>query len=1206
MATSSIEPLKKGINVSRWLQRFEAQMTWQAVNEEKKKYALIALLGPEAFELVADSCLPREPAEKTYKELVEIIKKQLMPTKLPIAARYEFYQLRQGVEDVKTYVRKLQHASDSCAFGNQLNDRLRDQLVIGLSSKEAVKRMLTEKLSDLTLEKTIEIATAFEAVHDSQKQLTGNMSNDSVCYVRKKPNFRQKTISQAKEARCLCCGKIGHAKEQCFFRKQKCNICGRLGHLKAVCKAKGQEKAFSKTTVQNIEEEETLFNIGKGLFKHIVRIQGRKVEMIFDTGAEVSLINERVYNALCRFDELPLLERQQNIKAYGHVSVPIMGEVSLNVEDNEQNYNVKIIVAKGTSPCIYGCDLIKLFRPKFSVNSIRNQTASLHLKEGVQPIFFRPRPLPYGLMEPVKNELQRLVKENVLMKVKTSEWATPIVPVIKPNGSVRLCGDYKVTLNPHLKDMVSTTRPLDDIVSSMVNSRWFSELDLKNAYHQIPLDEGSSKLTTLCTPFGLFRHLHLPFGIKTSPAIFQNTMEILLDGIPGVEIYQDNIYVHAASRNSHDDQLKQVRQRLATHKFELNEGKCHIRLREMNVLGSIVNGAEIKPDPAKTSVIKSLPAPLSVKELRSFLGMVEFYGKFIPKLSTIKEPLTKLTRKGERFCWGRDQEKSFEDLKQSLCTDAALRMFDPGKSVTVRCDASPVGCAAVMEQEGRPVLFISKTLSPAERNYAQIEREALAIVWAIRRLHRYLFGRKFTLVTDNQPIKHIFSPDKAIPSVAAARIQRWALFLMTYNFEIQHIKGYANTVADYLSRFSQTNNEATFDVNMVQNWPNEAVVNKESVLAACKEDSLIRKLFNVTKWGWRKRQLQKSLYKYAPFRLELNIQDSLLYRGQRLVIPQKLQKEVLSKLHQSHSGAASMKAFARQCVWWLKINQDIEKIANQCPNCCKYKGSTQSAWTPWPEENSSWSRVHIDFAGPLKNGQYALVMVDAHSRWPEVHLMSSITSTETIRRLRRTFSQEGVPNVIVSDNGPSFVSSEMLNWLQMVGCRHVRTPPYHPRSNGLAERFVRTLKEAINAASQNNDIQRVVDRFLLMYRNTPHSVTGEAPAIRHRGHLLRTTLAALRSEGDGRIFVKSRSNDPIKWEPAKIINTEGDNIVQVKKEDDKIERYHLEDTKEDKRGIEVVKDKIETMEKEMDESTGNQRPKRTIRPPQRYGYEVKR
>jgi len=318
-----------------------------------------------------------------------------------------------------------------------------------------------------------------------------------------------------------------------------------------------------------------------------------------------------------------------------------------------------------------------------------------------------------------------------------------------------------------------------------------------------------------------------------------------------------------------------------------------------------------------------------------------------------------------------------------------------------------------------------------------------------------------------------------------------------------------------------------------------------------------------------------SKYKYAQYRNELTIVDGLIYRGSRLIIPKSLQRAVLNELHSGHPGITSMKVLSRQSIWWLGIEGDIESFCRNCQSCCLNKGQSKKLWQSWPNEEEAWARVHLDFAGPLKNGQYALVLVDAYSKWPEVHLMSSMKAGETIRRLRRTFAQEGVPQTIVSDNGPTFISSELKTWFHLIGCRQLLAPPYHPRSNGLAERFVRTLKDHINAAGNEIDLQRTVDKFLLMYRNTPHSSTNQPPAMMLKGHLLRNSTSSLALQGD-KIFIKQRPNKLNKWKKAEIVKTEGEKIVDVKLPEGKFERYHLEDCKQDKSESNVEKQEEET------------------------------
>lgn len=1217
MATKGtwMEPLATNSNVSRWIQRFEAMMEWEALDDTKKKHALLASIGETAFNLLADSMLPDKPADKSYKELKQLIIEQVQPPKLPIAARYEFYQLRQGQDDVATFLRKLKHASEECAFGCQLEDHLRDQFVIGLSSKEALKRMLTEKLTALNLEKAVEIAMAYEAVQMSQCRMKTIGINDEIHAINRHHKQRtpwkwNRNNSQSSQ-NCRCCGKLNHQKSECRFKEYKCNNCGKVGHLKVICRSQTKASSISSKAKVNQVNEDVIFAINEGQFHKIAMINGRKVKMVFDTGADVSLINERVFNALGGMDEIPLQSRPVQVKSYGGNEIQMIGEGMVNVQGPNQELQLPVIVIKGTSPCIFGGNWIRAIYPEFSVNALQQLQASLQLKENAKPIFTKPRQLPYGLKDAVKDELMRMVNDGTLIKVEQSEWATPIVPIKKPDGRIRICGDFKVTLNRYLADMVTTTPSIEDVINSMQGSGWFSELDLRNAYHQLPLDEESSMLTTLSTPFGLFRHTALPFGVKQAPAIFQNAMDKIMMNFSGVQVYQDNIYVHANSRSEHDKILEEVKTQLQRYKFKLNEEKCHFGQQEMTILGTVVNGSTAKPDPARTEAIQKVQRPRNVKDVRSFIGMVEFYGRYVPQLSTLKEPLTKLTRNDQTFVWGPSQQKAFNSLKEAVCQDVTLQLFDPNKEIYLKCDASPVGIGAVLEQDNRPVLFISKTLSSAERNYAQIEREALGLVWAVKRLHKYLFGRKFFLITDNEPLKFIFNPTKAIPTVAAARIQRWALFLMSYDFVIKRISSSENVVADWLSRQSIQDQSQTFDIHNVQEEYVNIPVDKSRVLRYSKQDPVIRKLYACVRNGWKSCN-NTSIRKYAPYRQEFTIDQSLLYRGQRLLIPKAIQSEVLDSLHEGHPGIAAMKAMARQCVWWLGIDKAIETKNRHCKNCCMAKGNNRSNWIGWPAESKPWQRVHIDFAGPLRNGQYALIMVDAYTKWPEIHLMSKITSSETIKRLRRTFSQEGVPPVLVSDNGPSLVSSEMEKWLSAIGCHHLRSPPFNPRSNGIAERFVRTFKEHLRAEGPNRPIQAAVDKILLTYRNTPHSSTGESPAKLMKGRVLRTTLTSLSSVGD-KLWVRNYSQieDAGPWKPGTVVGLEGQRIIKVDV-DGEVQRRHVDQTK--KRTEEEISSEVSTSpdepipesplssESASDPHQAPRRSQRVVKKPERLTY----
>lgn len=578
-----------------------------------------------------------------------------------------------------------------------------------------------------------------------------------------------------------------------------------------------------------------------------------------------------------------------------------------------------------------------------------------------------------------------------------------------------------------------------------------------------------------------------------------------------------------------------MKDKLTQNGMQLNEDKCVYCQEEVRVLGFIVSANGVRPDPQKVRAIKGFLRPTNQTELQKFLGMLEFYGRFIKGRSSIKAPLNQLLCNNAAWHWGPKQEEAFCRLKEALAEDSLLTPFNPNETVVLTTDASPTGIGAVLEQNGRPVLFVSKTLTSAEKKYAQIEREALAIVWATKRLHKFVYGRRFQLVTDNKPLMYIFHPSKSLSAITAARLQRWAMSMMAYDYEVVHKLSHEIPVSDALSRCTSSGSETVaFEVNAIQDCIMEPPTSKERIRATSKKDPLMRQLYNQIMHGWRTVK-RGPLMPYAKLRNDLVIEDGLIFKGNRLVIPPRLRKSIINELHKGHIGADSMKSLARHSVWWNNIDKDIEHHVKACDGCCMGKDHVQPQWQSWPEEMDKWKRVHMDFAGPLRDGTYALVLIDAYSKWPEVHLMNRTTSAETIRRLRRTFAQEGVPETLVSDNGPQFVSGEMTDWLSRIGCKHVRTPPYHPRSNGIAERFVRTLKNHLRAA-QTEDLQTAVDRFLIQYRNREHPATGVAPATIMRGQLLRSPITSL-AKDPPKVWVRGDFKKEALYQPGTIVRS---------------------------------------------------------------------
>ncbi|XP_051783661.1 uncharacterized protein K02A2.6-like [Erpetoichthys calabaricus] len=415
----------------------------------------------------------------------------------------------------------------------------------------------------------------------------------------------------------------------------------------------------------------------------------------------------------------------------------------------------------------------------------------------------------------------------------------------------------------------------------------------------------------------------------------------------------------------------------------------------------------------------------------------------------------------------------------------------------------------------KPIAYASRTLSKAEQNYAQIEREALAIVFGVRKFHQYLYGNKFTLLTDHRPLTSILSPSKSTPSMAAARMQRWALLLSAHDYTIQYRKGALHANADGLSRLPipHAHEEKLSAVDVFYTSQLDTLpVSDTEIRRHTMSDPILSRVVEMVTTGHfpAAKDADEEMAPYLLRRHDLTIKLGCLLWGVRVIVPPKLRPRVLKQLHIAHPGIVRMKSLARSYVWWPGIDSQIELQAKSCHSCqSMQKEHGLAPLHPWMWPTSPWERIHVDFAGPFEGNMY-LIVIDAHSKWPEVHIMDNTTACKTIQVLRSLFSQYGIPHILVSDNGPQFCSEEFGTFLKSNGVKHIRSAPYHPATNGLAERFVQIFKHSLKSSRGTALVQQRLDTFLLTYRNTPHATTKETPAMLFLGRKLRSRLDFLK------------------------------------------------------------------------------------------------
>ena len=357
----------------------------------------------------------------------------------------------------------------------------------------------------------------------------------------------------------------------------------------------------------------------------------------------------------------------------------------------------------------------------------------------------------------MNKELDRLLPEDIIEPVQYSDWAAPVVPVMKADKSVRLCGDYKLTVNQVATlDRYPIPR-MEDLYAQLGKGSMYSKLDMRHAYEQIELHPSSRKFVTINTPRGLFSHTRLPYGVSSALGIFQRVMDSLLKGIPNTMVYLDDILVTGPTEEEHLQTLELVFKRLAQAGFRLKASKCSFLSEKVEYLGHRINAEGIHSSGTTLSAIREAPAPTNLTELRSYLGMVNHYGRFLPNLATVLAHMHQLFRKDTKWYWMKAQQEAFDRTKEMLSSPQVVTHFDSSKALILTCDASQYGIGSVLAhvmEDGteRPIAYHSRSLSPAEKNYAQIDKEGLAVIDGLKKFHQYLWGRKFTIVTDHKPL----------------------------------------------------------------------------------------------------------------------------------------------------------------------------------------------------------------------------------------------------------------------------------------------------------------------------------------------------------------------------------------------------------------------------------------------------------------------
>ena len=650
---------------------------------------------------------------------------------------------------------------------------------------------------------------------------------------------------------------------------------------------------------------------------------------------------------------------------------------------------------------------------------------------------------------------------------------------------------------------------IDNTLGRISGARYFSTLDAASGFWQVPLDPTSAPLTTFITPFGRFHFNRLPFGITSAPEIFRQRISDLLDSIPHVLVFMDDILVFGSTEAEHDTTLAAVKKALADAHVVLNPTKCHIKQKSVKFLGHVISADGITPDPSKVAAITALPAPTNVAELRRALGMFNFLAKFLPDMAAVSAPLRVLLKSDSIWIWEEPQSTAFRALQRLASSAPCLVPFSTERAIRISADASSYGLGAVLLQPDgpawRPVAYASRSLTEAEQRYAQIEKECLAVVWACEHFHNYVYGGpQFTVETDHKPLVPLINStdlDRCL-----LRCQRLLLRLMRYNPKAIHVPGKSLVVADALSRAPAPTTASSNLAAAVESYVSAATsVHDDPKLGevraatlTCPDMTQLR-AFLINGWPSKSTSVSKQLQPYYAVRNELSVVNDVVYRGGRPVIPTALRPSTLTSIHEGHQGIVKCRARARNSIWWPGMSADIERHIAVCPTCAANRPNPAEPLQPSTFPDLPWDKIALDLCE--HQGKRYLVVVDYFSRFIEVAIMRSTTAEAIIQVLATIFATHGIPRTVVSDNGPQFACNAFHSFAAAQGFTHRTSSPGYAQSNGEAERAVQTAKRLIKT---NADLQGA----LLSYRATPLA-NGYSPAQLLYGRQLRTTLPAV-------------------------------------------------------------------------------------------------